>query len=410
MRGDRRIRTFLVPILIMIFCFFSLPGEAANINISPSLTLEGEWDSNIFDSSTDETSDFIFRTRPALTLYLEAFHTTAAITVGIEFERYADNSQLDDTSDTSNFDLTVSDPFRITPNFSLLPSVSYVESRDSNRRNFYSQSESPSPELPPSEAIVTPRAKERNYRASLLATYLLTPNVDLGIGGGATKRDIVDDVSGSGGEDSKTYTGDASAVYRISPRLSSGVFFNTSHNTFETSPDAQVYTGGLSARYLLSQFYTLDMRAGVSYLTEDADETGQSSDDWAPYGRVYLEYVWQYFEANLLGSYEYAGGGSFGTVTKRGTVRLALTNQFSEGWWWDLSGYYQNNSPPGEADEDGIDTVEGTAGIRYAAAEWASLHLTGRIFRQRSDGSGDGDIDGESVFLGITLSKLYRLY
>ena len=152
------------------------------------------------------------------------------------------------------------------------------------------------------------------------------------------------------------------------------------------------------------------MRGGVSYYDEDADETGQSSETWEPYGRVYLTYVWHYFKASLLGSYEFAGGGSFGSATKQATVGLDLTDQFTEGWWWELSGYFQNNSPPGDADEDGINTVEGTATIRYAAFEWASFYLSGNLFRQRSDGSGAGDIDGESVFLGITLGKFYRLY
>jgi outer membrane protein assembly factor BamA len=257
---------------------------------------------------------------------------------------------------------------------------------------------------------VTDRGKERNYRGSLQITYLLNPNVDLGIGGGGTRRDFVDDVPGSDEEDSTTYTGDASVSYRISPRFSSGVFLNTSHNTFDTSPDSRSYSGGLSARYLISPFYILDVRAGASYYEEDADGTGQSSDEWSPSGRVSLTYTWQYFQATLLGSYEFAGGGSFGSATKRGTVRISLTSQFAEGWWWDLSGYYQNNSSAGDEDEEDANTAEGTAGIRYAAAEWASFHLTGKIFRQRSDGLDADDIDRESVFLGITLSKLYRLY
>jgi hypothetical protein len=79
----------------MVICSISFPGEAANINILPSLTLEEEWDSNIFNSSTNEESDFIFRARPALTLYLEAFHSTAKITGGFEYEKYAEFQRFD---------------------------------------------------------------------------------------------------------------------------------------------------------------------------------------------------------------------------------------------------------------------------------------------------------------------------
>jgi hypothetical protein len=87
---------------------------------------------------------------------------------------------------------------------------------------------------------------------------------------------------------------------------------------------------------------------------------------------------------------------------------LTLTHQFAERWWWDLAGSYQTNrSFDGQGTVD-IATIYASAGMRYTAAEWASFRLSGNVVRQSSDGIEGNDVDRESVFLGIVLSKLYR--
>jgi hypothetical protein len=406
MRGDRWIRKFPVPVFLLVSLLVSVPGEAANLSVLPSISLDETWDSNIFNTSTDKTSDYIFRAKPALTFFIGAFHTTAKITGGFEFERYADNSQLDAATATKNFDLTVAEPFQITPNFSLMPSATFVETRDSVRRNELTQD--PTQVLLTSETVVTPRSKQREYKAGLQITYLLTPNVDFSLGGSGTKREFVEPVPGTNEEDSRTITEDTSVAYRITPRLSSGFFFTSSQYSFAVSPSSRSYTGGVTAQYLLSPFHTLAWRVGASYFEQDVDASGQTSEAWSPYGNISLTYTWQFFQVALGGSYEVSGAGTFGQATKRGNMDLTLTHQFAERWWWDLAGSYQTNrSFDGQGTVD-IATIYASAGMRYTAAEWASFRLSGNVVRQSSDGIEGNDVDRESVFLGIVLSKLYR--
>ena len=394
----------------MFGCFLAMPVYAANLNVIPAVSLQETWDSNIFNTSSGEESDFIFRAVPSLTIVIQAFHTSANITGGFQLERYADHDELNETVATQNFNLSVTEPFRITPRFSLRPLASYVETRDSVRRNELAQPTTV--ELPPPETVVTERRKARDYRAGLQMMYLLTPNLDLSVGGGISKREFVEDVTGTDLEDSRSITGDLSVLYRLSQRFFSGIFINTSYNTFDNSTDSRTFGGGLAGRYILSEHYTFDARIGASYLKESADATGQENKEWTPYGRLSLGYAWQNFIATLLGSYELAGGGSFGQTTKRGSVILTLTDRFAERWWWNIAGLYQNNkSTNGPVTED-IDTFQGTAGIRYAVFQWASLQLAGNVIRQRSNltGGGEGDLNRESIFLGFNIGKPYQVY
>lgn len=405
---EQWVRGILIGTVVTGFCSQARPADAAHINLAPSLSLEERWDSNIFNTSSNEESDTIFRAKPELALLIETSQTIAKLSGGVELERYTQHDELNDATATIDLGLSLDKPIQLSPRFSFLPSAKYVETQDTSRRNLLLPE--PSPGIPASETIVTERRKARDYSASLRLMYLLSQRVDVSLGGSISRRDFVGQSTPFTEEDSKTVSGDTTLSYRITPRFSSGIFMNTSQNRFERSPSSSTYAGGLLSTYLLTHQSTLEVRAGATYLKEDASATSPENKEWSPYGSLSLRYTKQSFQTSLSGAYELAGGGSFGRTTRRATIGLTLKDQFSRRWGWDLSGYFQGNRSNDEPRTEDINSTGGTVQIRYEAMKWASIRLGGEILRQQSKGLEGSDVDRESVFLLVDLGSQYRLY
>jgi len=403
MNGNQRNSRFPIAITITVFFVLSAPSAAVGFQVSPSIALVGSWDSNIFNTNTDETSDYVFRALPRITFFQDAYQSTIQVGGGIQSEWYADNSDLNKLVATSDVYLTVEDPLLLTPRLTLRPYFRFVNSDDPVRRNELTQFFVPG--IPPSEAVITARGKEKEYRGYLLMGYRVTPKVDLLVGGGVTQLDVGDSTT-SDSQDSRRVTGDTSFLYSLTPRFSSGVFYNAGFNTWERDPNTDTHTVGLQGRYRLSELYTLILRGGATFLDGPATVV---NDGWYPYGRLDLRYQRQYFVFLLRGSYELVGG-SIGQMVKRGNVVVRMENRISEKWSWHLRGYYQTNVSLDNPATVDVDTIYGAGGIEYHANEWASVLLRGDIVRQSSSGLDENDVDRESVFLGVSLSKPYKPY
>lgn len=380
------------------------PAMSANLIATPGISIGETWDSNIFGTSDNTTSDFITRAVPGLSLSLETFETTIVLNGSLEYSRYASHSEFNGRR-TTTAGLSTGKPLQFSPRLSLQPTVRFVETLDSFRRNELLAS--PVPGLPPSEVILTVPTKSRDFSGSLQMKYLLTPTVDLGLGAGGTKRTFLDNDAGT--IDSNTVTGNASISYRFTPRFSSGIAVGTSYNKFENDTDSSSYGAGITVRYILSEHYTFDARAGIDYLRESKSSGKERTT--SPSGQASLTYDWKEFKASLLGSYGLTGGGSFGVTTHRGNIQAALAYQFAQRWWCDLGVSYQINRSLDTPRTEDLETWSGNAGLRYQAAKWAFFRLAGNVYQQRARNSVEGaDLDRSSVMLGIELKHDYKLF
>lgn len=408
MRRFMTARAFASAVVVAVGTLLAAPASAAQLTAVPSISLEGGWDSNIFDVSTNEESDIVMRAIPGLALYFDAFQTKTELSGRFEFEWYADNRELEDNPATIDLRLSAAEPMRLTPRFSLSPFVGYLETSDSFRRTQLIAP--PVTGIPPSNQIITGRTKSRDYRAGITTKYLVSRRVDFNFGVGAAKTDFLSDTTDQGQDDSRTIYGDTSVDYRFNTRFSSGVYLRANYDTYSVSPDSQTISAGLQGEYRIEQYYTLSGRAGVAHSQQDADPTTEGTDYWRPTGSLSFGYTKKYFSANLTASSEPTGGSGFGVITDQFTVYLSLTDQFAERWWWDLSGSYQRNKSIDEPTDENIDTWWGGAGIRYTATKWASFYLKGDVNRQRSSAGVAAEIDRETVSAGVTLSTNYLVF
>lgn len=385
---------------------FLAPAAAPiELVVTPSLSVEESWDTNIFNTSTDETSDFVTRVRPALMLTFPVLRTTMSVSGGFEWEKYLDHDELDAVTATQDITLGTAEPLQLTPRFSLRPVARYVETSDWVRRDVLT--EAPTTELPSSESAVTARTDVTEISGILDAAYRATPKLELTAGGGARRREH-DDPPGEDLSDSTVVTGSAGLGYRYSPRTTLGLFLEASHNSFEDDPSSDIYGGGVRGNYALAPNARIDGRLGVSYVEESAEPGGEKTQEWGPNVRLALSYEWPAVTAVLAGSYELAGGGSFGETTERGTLSISLINRLTELLALEIFGTVQSSTSIGEPETVDLMTADGRVVLRYRAKTWIFLTLSGNVFRQWADGAVGGDIERQAVALGFELRKPYR--
>jgi len=381
-------------------------ASAARIDITPAISLDQVYDSNVFNTDGDEKGDFLFRATPAVTFSLRMPETTLNLRASMTSDTYYKYTELSDTPSAVRLALDAAPPLRISPRFSISPSAYFVQARDSYLRT--QQVPSADPLAPPSVASETARRESRNYGAALRANYLLTENAEFSLGGGFSKLQYLDNTAGD--IDSRVISGDTSITHRFTPLFSSGVFFNTSYNTFENGTESRVYAGGLTGAYRFSPTFTVNARAGATHAKETFTTGAPEFTKTSPYGALSLVYSDNNFRASLSGTIEQAGGGNLGQTTRRETVSLSISDQFATHWWADLAGSYQVNRSL-ESDASGkLTSATGSAGVRYQPLRWLGIHLSGSGFRQSGDGTLGSDLTRYSATLGATVSNTYNIY
>jgi hypothetical protein len=387
-------------------------AAAVNMDVIPSVRLEEGWQSNVFNTSTNEVSSFGTRLTPALALrFTSPDNVTLQISGNYEKVWYYSSEAKEADFNTWFFRIESTGGWALTPTLSMLPSVYYLNTTNSSRRT--NLVPSGDPVLPPVTITNYGNTNTEDIGGAVNVNYLATPNLTIGVNGNYSEQrfsDVTDNTAGSGLTNSKTTGGNASVSYLFSPRTSLGLLVAGNHQTYETNPDSNTLSGGILFGYQFSEAFRVDGAFGMSYIRQKEAPGIPEQRTSAPSGLINFNYASESFTAHVFGSAVYSGGSGFGEATRQYTAGLAFSDRFTREWSWNLSGAYQVSRSAFDTDAVDLTTIYGTAGLSYKPWEWGSLDLTGNLNRQTSDGQVGDTLNNYSALLGISIGKPYKIY
>jgi len=395
--------------MFVLIPMMATDAAGVSMDVIPSVRLEGGWDSNTFNSSTNEVSSFGTRLTPALALrFTSPDNVALEISGNYEIVRYSDPEAKEADFNTWFFRIESTGGWALTPNLSMLPSVYYLNTANSSGRSRLVPSGDPV--LPPVTITNYGDTKTENFGGALNFNYLATPNLSIGVNGNYSEQRFSDSTPGSGLTDSTTIGGNTSVSYLFSPRTSLGILVAGNQTTYETTPDSNTLSGGILFGYQFSPAFRLDGVFGWSFIRQSEAPGIPEQSTSSPSGLFNASYTSETFTASVYGSAVYSGGSGFGQATRQWTAGLALSDQFTREWSWNLSGTYQISKSVFVSDAENLTTITGTAVLSYKPWAWASLDLTGHIDRQTSDGQSGGDLSNYVATLGFTIGKPYKVF
>jgi hypothetical protein len=408
-------------VLLLASAFAWIPmmaTDAAGIqmDVIPSVRLDEGWQSNVFNAEDDEVSSFGTRLTPGLAL---RFTSTDKVMLKISgaYEKiwYHDSEAKDADYDTWFFRIDSTGGWKLTPNFSVRPSVYYVDTVNSSRRTQLVPSGDPV--LPPVTIINHGDTSTEDIGGGVNISYLATPKWTIEVNGNYSEQRFSDNTSESGLTNSTSTGGNASVSYLLSPRTTLGIIVGGSHQTYEnntdlntSNPDSNLLAGGILLGYQFSPTIRFDATMGVAQIRQEEAPGIPEQKESSPSGKFNIAYTLETFTANAFGSYVYSGGSGFGEATEQWTTGLAFSGRFTREWSWNLSGAYQVSQSAFETDVVDSKTINSAAGLSYKPWEWGSLELTGNLGRQTSDGQFGSDLNYYSALLGFTIEKPYKIF
>ena len=401
-------RFFLAFISVLIL-IVTTDAKAVNMDVVPSIRLEEGWDSNAFNSSTNEVSSFGTRLTPALGLrFTSADNVMVSIFGNYEIVRYHDSEAKEADGNTWFFRINSTGGWALTPTLSMLPSVFYVNTTNSSRRTQLVPSGDPV--LPPVSITSYGDTNTEDFGGAVNFKYLATENLTLGVTGNYSEQRFSDSFAGSGLTNSTTTGGNATVSYSFTPRTNLGILVAGNHQTYENAPDADTLSGGILFGYQFSPVFRIEGAFGMSHIRQSEAPGIPEQQTTDPSGLFRATYTSETFQANVFGSAVYAGGSGYGEATRQWTAGFGLNDQISREWSWNLSGTYQVSKSVFVTNAVNINTIYGTAGLSYKPWEWGSLDLTAYTDRQTSDSQFGSDLNNFVATLGITIGKPYKVF
>lgn len=356
----------------------------APFTITPSFTLTGEYNDNIFLDNNNRTSDVIVGFTPGIAITLE--RPTYRLSAGYNFtaELFATETDESHAFDRQNFWLDSN--WRVDPQLTLSLTDTFIHSTDTN--------------LIGREGVSTGR--DRSFSNSLGAGlgYQIDPYWSLRTAGSWT----LERFSGGGLRDSDVYRASVGVDRRITPRLTGGVAYEFGYFDVANEEKVTTHTPRVGVSWRATETITLALSGGPTFEREEDGDSRltpaitASYGQRVPFGTVGLSYDRSVGTASGLG-----GPTDNDIITGYVTVTTLL-----RGFTVQFLPRYSIVKSPGS---NRIDVRAFTAALlaTYRLTDWVSLLAGYQFFHQRSDSTAVSDIgtpiandaDQNRVFFGL---------
>lgn len=380
-----------------------------SMDVIPSLKLEQGWDSNLFNTSSDETSDFFFRSKPELVLRWNTPGASIFFSGSMEGTWYYNYPYANqDPTWNLRIGLTGGQAVQVSSALSLAPSMYYINTRNTFRRT----------QLLPSGDAVLPQptisttsgnVNSTDFGAGLSMKYMITPSLAFGVGGNYGERRFTND-NVLGLTNSSLVAGDVSVSYNFSKRFFAGVGIAGSRETSESDLNTEIESTSISLGYQFSPEVRSEGSFGISQARQTAKFPDPERKSVDPFGKFNIYYASGTFSANVFASASYTAGSGYGGIVRQETVGIGFVDQFAGNWHWNISGLGQRSKTLFGPTDVVLNTIYGTGGLRYQILEWATIDFNAYATRQRSEGQIAATTDYYSALIGFTIGKPYKIF
>lgn len=372
---------------LLPFALPTLPEGAARrgpVTITPSLSVTGEFNDNIFQSNANKVSDFILGFTPGVSIAVESPIYRLLGSYSFTAEIYADQSQLNDAFSRHNFQ--IDGAYRLTPLLTVSLTDTLLVGNDTN--------------VLAAENVSTGRIRSLSNTLSSAVAYQLTPRTTLrGRGAWTTLR-----YDSDAAIDSDTYAFETFGEYAFTPRLIGAVGYQFSFFDIQDNPWVTTHTPRVGVSYRFTPTLTGSLSGGPSI---QVPEEGDTSVFPAITATLQQRFAWGSASVQYDHSIATAGGlggttenQSFGAIVQLDRLLRGLVVQLAPR-------YTRATSTIGDSIE--VDSFSLTLQARYEINRYVAVFGGYTYFLQRSDSAvatsagviAANDVDQNRVFLGL---------
>jgi hypothetical protein len=348
------------------------------VTITPSFTISGEYNDNVF-LTEDGDADFIIGFTPGVTLSIRrpTFRLDAGYNLTAEI--YADNTDL---SDINAHRLFVNGEYELTPRLRIGAFESFVFSRDTN--------------VVSAEAIASGRRDSISNTLGAGLAYDWTRLTTIRVFGSHSLQIFEDD--DVGGADTTTYRLGGAVDHRFTRRFLGTAGYDFGFISAEDEDDAVTHTFSVGGRYEITRTLSGFLSGGPTIVDQDGDVTV------APSVAAGLLQRLPFGSASLSYSRSVGTGGGFGGVTENQdvTANLSVTT-WVRGLVLGITPRFATSESLDEdaANEVDLQTFTVSLDATYQLTRVISLIASYTFYAQRSDGTLGADVDQNRLFFGV---------